>query len=327
MMARKARIIVFSAPMKCEMREGIMPRMGPNEVVYKTALSACSSGTERWAITGQRPDIAFPAVVGYLNCGHIVAVGKDIRHLKEGDRAACGVSRTPKGIGMGWGAHVEYGVIDGSECFRIPAGLEWEDVVFDRIGAVGYHGNRLGKIKKGETVVVIGQGMIGNAFAQVARLKGAFVITSDLMENRVKLSKKMAADVAVNGTKQDLRKVVRKYAPQGADVVVEAIGFSNLIPYAMEMVRDEGRIILQGWYPGNVAFNFQDAHAKHLSFICPCHLEGRDKVLRLIKDGKMAVRPFITHRVDVKDAAKAFRLVAKPPKDFIGVTIDWRRLS
>jgi len=324
---RKTRMIVFTAPMKCEMREGVLPRMGPNDVVYKTVLSACSSGTERWAITGQRPDIKFPAVVGYLNCGYIVAVGRNVKHLKAGDRATCGVSRTPKGICQGWGAHMEYGVIDGAECFKIPRGLQWEDVIFDRIGAVGLHGNRLGGVKKGDTVVVIGQGMIGNAFAQVARSRGAFVITSDLRPERVALSKKIAADVAVDARKKDLAKVVRRRCPEGADVVVEAIGRKELIPYALELVRDRGKVILQGWYPGDVSINFHDAHAKHACFYFPCHLEGRDVVLRMTKSGRLQTRPFITHVFDVQEAAKAFKLVARPSSNFIGAVIDWRSLS
>ena len=326
-MGIKTRMVVFTAPMKCEMREGALPRMGPDDVVYKTVLSACSSGTERWAITGQRPDIAFPAVVGYLNCGNIVAAGKNVKHLKAGDRATCGVSRTPRGVNQGWGAHVEYGVIDATECFKIPRGLEWEDVIFDHVGAVGLHGNRLGGVKKGDTVVVIGQGMIGNAFAQVARSRGAFVITSDLKLERVKLSRKIAADVGVDASKKDLRKVVKRHCPKGADVVVEAIGFKELIPYALEMVRDRGKIILQGWYPGEVSINFHNAHAKHVCVYFPSHLEGRDKVLRMTKSGRMQTRPFITHVFDVQEAAKAFKLVAKPSKDFIGAVIDWRSLS
>jgi len=326
-MAQKTRMFVVTGPMKFEVREGVLPKMGVNDVVYKTVLSACSSGTERWAITGQRPDIKFPAVVGYLNCGYIVAVGKNVKHLKPGDRATCGVSRTPKGITMGWGAHMEFGVIDSSECFKIPGGLEWEDVIFDRVGAVGLHGNLLGGVKKGDKVVVIGQGMIGNAFAQVARARGAFVITSDLKPARVKLSKKIAADVAVDAGKRDLRKVVRRYCPDGADVVVEAIGYRELIPYALEMVRERGKIILQGWYPGDISINFHNAHAKRVCIYFPCHLEGRDKVLRMTKSAKIQTRPFITHVFDVQEAVGAFKLVDKPTDEFIGAVIDWRSLS
>ena len=326
-MTRKTRMVVFTKPMKCEMQEGTLPHMGANDVVYKTVLSAISSGTERWAITGQRPDIVFPAVPGYLNCGVIVAVGKNVTHLKPGDRAACGVSRTPKGIQQYWGAHMEYGVCPGTECFKVPRGLEWEDIIFDRMGAVGLHGNLLSGTRKGDTVVIVGQGMIGNTFMQMAKSRGAFVITSDLAPSRVKLSKKHGADIAVNASKQDLRKIVLRRCPQGADVVVEAIGYDRLIPTCMSMVRERGKMVLQGWYPGDIHINFHEAHNKRLTVFFPCHLEGRDVILRMVKKGTMKLRPFVTHVFDVKDAGKAFKMVAEATEDFMGVVIDWRNLA
>ncbi|MGQ9628768.1 MAG: zinc-dependent alcohol dehydrogenase [bacterium] len=337
-MGQKALAAVHTAPGKCEMREITLPEMTDDDVLIKTQLSAISTGTERWCITGKRPDVRFPTVVGYLNCGTAVAVGKNVTHIREGDRVTLGHTRLPEGYGQGWAAHTSYAVYRAAfrnprfptgeeDAYVIPDGVSWEEGVLDRIAAVAYHGVTLSDVKEGDVVAIIGQGLIGNLWGQIAKMRGAYVIASDIKLRRVELSMRFAAHIAIDGREKDLKRVLQQIRPTGADVVVEAIGKNEMIPGLIDLVRPRGKIVLQGWYPGDVQINFHAAHAKRATFYFPCHLEGRDVILKWLSQKKLALEELITHRFDAMDLPKAFDMIVKDEEDYMGIVIDWSGVS
>ncbi len=121
----------------------------------------------------------------------------------------------------------------------------------------------------------------------------------------------------------DLVAEVQRHFPGGADVVVEASGFAENLPMCLEMVREPGRILLQGWYPGDVSFNFQRAHHKRVTVHFPCYLEGEDVVLTMIEREQLHIEPLITHILPSYQAPEAFRLVVEEPESIMGMLLDW----
>src|SRR5439155_19670223 len=96
---------------------------------------------------------------------------------------------------------------------------DMEEASLWQMPAAAAHGVRLVGLQPGELVVVTGQGLIGQMSAQMSRLRGATVISSDLMEKRVQLSALYSADIAIDGRSDNLLEIIHQVQPDVADVV------------------------------------------------------------------------------------------------------------
>jgi 2-desacetyl-2-hydroxyethyl bacteriochlorophyllide A dehydrogenase len=300
-----------------------VPPPGPEDVRLKVKYSGISVGTERWLVTGQRPDAPFPIITGYQNCGIVEEVGEKVKNVQVGDRVSIGTTKVLPPINPGWGGHVSMAVAHAGAAVPIPDGVAWEEAALERLAAVGLHGARLANIRPGENVVIIGQGMIGHLLGQIARAWDAFVIASEKLPTRLELARQYSADVVVDANSGDLAAAVREHCPNGADVVVEAVGNAQNIPLCLDLVRERGRILLQGWYPGEVSFNFHRAHAKRVTVHFPCYLEGEEVILSMLERQRLHIRPLITHILPASLAPEAFRMIVDEPGKVMGMLLDW----
>lgn len=303
-----------------------VPEIAPEEVRVRVRYSGVSVGTERWIVTGQRPDAPFPMIPGYQNCGVVEAVGSLVKNVQPGDRVSIGRTRVLPPIHPGWSGHVGVAVANAGDAIPIPDEVSWEEAALERLAAVGLRGARMANIKPGDNVVIIGQGMIGNLLGQIVRGWGAFVIASDRLPFRVSLSRQLSADIAVHADHEDIREVVKSNYPRGADVVVEATGFADNIPLCLDLVREQGRILLQGWYPGDVSFNFHQAHLKRVTVHFPCYLEGEDVILSMLARQSLRIQPLITHILPASLAAEAYRMILEEPGRIMGMILDWEEM-
>lgn len=317
------RAVVVHAPYDVRVEEIPVPELMPDEVRVRVKYSGISVGTERWIVTGQRPDTPFPMITGYQNCGVVEAVGSMVMAFQVGDRVSVGKTRVLPPINPGWSGHVGTAVANAANVIPIPEYVSWEEAALERLAAVGLRGARMANIKANDNVVIIGQGMIGNLIGQIAGSWDAFVITSDKLPSRVELSRQYAADIAVDAEHGDLAEIVRQEFPNGADLVIEATGYAENIPLCLELVREGGRILLQGWYPGNVCFDFHKTHLKRVTVFFPCYLEGEEIVLNMLEREKLKIKPLITHILPASQAPEAFRLVVEEPGKIMGMLLDW----
>jgi threonine dehydrogenase-like Zn-dependent dehydrogenase len=149
------------------------------------------------------------------------------------------------------------------------------------------------------------------------------VIASDKAPLRVELSRLYAAHAAFDASHVDFAAMVRDRCPQGADVVVEATGLAENIPACIDMVREQGRILLQGWYPGEICINFHQAHLKRVTVLFPCYLEDEEVVLTMVEREKLHIKPLITHILPASHAPEAYRLILEHPDKTMGMLLDW----
>lgn len=322
-MARKTRAVIVHGINDVRVEEIPIPDLTPEEVRVRVKYTGISVGTERWIVTGKRPDAPFPIISGYQNCGVVEAVGKKVKSVQVGDRVSVGTTRVLPPINPGWGGHVGVAVANAGAVVPIPDRVSFEEAALERLAAVGLRGARMANIRANENVVIIGQGMIGHLLGQIARSWDAFVIASDRLPYRVELARRYSADIAVWAEREDLEAIVGENFPHGADVVVEATGFGENIPLCLELVREQGRILLQGWYPGEVCFNFHRAHHKRVTVYFPCYLEGEDVVLNMIERGRLQIKPLITHILPASLAPEAFRMIVEEPDRIMGMLLDW----
>ncbi len=332
----KTKAIVFSGLNEASLQGIPLPDLRPADALVEVEMSGVSVGTEVWALTGQRPagDTTFPCVPGYQAVGEVRVAGAESA-LQPGDRIFFTKSRLapPLSEGNWMGSHIAFAVVDGAEepsegyWVKLPDGVTAEQSVLSALAAVAYRGLAHIGVQPGELCVVLGQGVVGQTCAQIARIYGAEVLGVDIAASRLELAKQFSADLVWNAAEGDVSAEIRRLRPGGADLVVEASGNKELIRQAIELVRVQGRVLLQGWYPGDVAFDFHIAHGRRPTIAVTCGLdrEGNRQAMEWISEGKLRLEPLLTHVFKPEEAGKAYEMMRTRPGDFLGVAFDWRR--
>ena len=328
--------IVFPEINKAVLETIDLPPMRPTDALVDVELSGVSVGTELWALTGQRPpgDTTFPCVPGYQAVGVVREAGPEAA-LKPGERCLLRCARLPEPYSKeNWmGSHVGTAVIDAAAnptvgyWLRLPVFMKAEEAVYSAMASVAERGIELVGVNPGDLCVILGQGVIGQAAAQIARLRGADTLGVDILPARLELSARYSALDVLNALESDVGEEVRNRKPRGADVVIEASGNKKLIPKTIELVRELGRILLDGWYPGEVAFNFHDFHLRRptIAITCGFGRDSNERVLYYSAEGKIQLAPLITHTFRPEQATEAYAMMRDRPNEFLGVAFDWRQ--
>jgi predicted dehydrogenase/threonine dehydrogenase-like Zn-dependent dehydrogenase len=269
------------------------PQVKPGHVLIQTRRSLVSLGTERMLVdfgksnliqkAMQQPDkvkevinkigtdglkptinavfnkLGQPLPLGYCNVGEVIAVGKGIEDFRIGDRVASN------------GPHAEYVCVPKNLVAKIPDNVSDEEAAFTVIGAIGLQGIRLANPTFGETVVVVGLGLIGLITAQLLRANGCKVIGFDYDSTKVALAKTFGID-AVNPAEgiNQVAYVTNVTDNVGADaVIITASNKSNdIISQSAHMSRKRGRIILVGVI--GLDISRADFFEKELTFQVSC---------------------------------------------------------
>ena len=270
-----------------------VPQVKDGYVLIKTSRSLVSLGTERMLVefgkanlidkARQQPDkvkqvldkiktdgiqptleavfnkLGQPLPLGYCNVGTVIALGRGVTEFNVGDRVASN------------GNHAEYVSVPKNLVALIPDTVSDEEAAFTVIGSIGLQGIRLLNPQIGETVVVIGLGLIGLVASQLLHSNGCHVIGVDFDEQKVQLAKSFGID-AINPAKgiDPIKYVEEVTAGIGADaVLITASSKSNdIIHEACIMSRKRGRIVLVGVV--GLDMRRDDFYKKELSFQVSC---------------------------------------------------------
>ena len=323
--------MVFAGPRRVELRQVTVPVIEAEEILVRTLCSGISVGTERWYLTGQVKGVEkrYPLIPGYQRIGIVEEVGGAVpTHLNP----ATGCTWAPGPCG--W--------IPPMNCLAaartlptpsrttaapvlVPEAVTTEEAALATLAAVSQVGMELTPPKLGNLAVVIGQGIVGQMSAQVARLLGAFVITSDLVPMRAALSARYSADVAVNAAEERLEDVVHRHSPEGADLVVDTSGNSQLFAYDVGLLKCPGKLCLQGYFPEPFHVDFHDTHLKRTTVAFPWgfDLDGVRRAFQLLAQKHLTIGPLITHRIESSAAVEAYRLLLECPEEVLGMILDW----
>jgi threonine dehydrogenase-like Zn-dependent dehydrogenase len=238
-----------------------------------------SQGTEIWAAHRQSGhEIQFPTVPGYQSIGVIEDVGAEVTSFTVGQRVMFASSRLAEHFPPTWmGAHVSHALVPATgerAPLVIPEGTDSVAAALSALPAVALRGNNMLNIEVGDLVVVTGQGLIGQGNAQLAKLRGATVVATDIGAKRLELSKSVSADVVVNVKEENLEDVVRSIKPEGADIVIETTGRSDQFAPCIDLLRPSGAVTVAGVVSGADQLRFsQNAsqapdYRHHLRFRC-----------------------------------------------------------
>lgn len=304
---------------------------GAKEVLVRTSSSLISSGTEG-AFLMALPNTPgkFPQYPGYSNAGEVIAIGDEVNNIKVGDRV---VSRT---------THANYVLVTENRVLKIPPDLSFDEAAFFSLSSIALQGIRKARIEIGDSVIVLGQGLVGQLALQFAKLNGATsLIAVDLYGRRLEISSKHGANYALNPRKNNLEEKIKKITQgKGAKVVIEASGNPEAIPLSFKLAGRFGRVVLLASTRGYSTVNFYSlVHRKGILVIgahesvrpiyesFPTHWTQQDDnklVLDLLNRGLIKVKDLISLKVGFQDAPEAYRKVVKYKEDVLGVILNWR---
>lgn len=329
-MSIEALAVVFPEQGQIELQEIALPDPTDDDLLIRTEYSGISVGTERWALEGYRPEVVYPLVTGYLGIGVVEAVGSQVEDFTRGDRVHFKQTKLPEPYNLNWmGAHVSRAVVGSRADMAVtmPAEVEGPTATMVGLAGVSIRGTNMMKVRLHDTALVTGQGMIGQAAAQILRARGARVMTTDLMPTRVRLSEEWSADLALNVAEQDLAEAASQFAPEGFDLIVDTTGSNEVVNQLWPLLKGLGQFLLQGWYPGQVSFNFQEVHQYRPTIYVTCSHDLGDIRLaaELEAQGSLHLAPLVTHNLPYQQAPEAFRaLLQQGKEEFLGVVFDWR---
>ncbi len=179
--------------------------------------------------------------LGYSCSGVVEAVGGGVTEYTVGQKVAC--------AGAGVANHADYNMVPVNLVVPVPDTVDMQNAAFTTMGSIAMHGFRQGECTLGETVVVIGLGLVGQLLTQIAVASGVTVIGIDLSESRCERA--IASGAYASGRPDDERiteQLMRLTQSHGADCVFLTVGSDSNEPLeqALELVRDRGRIVCVG---------------------------------------------------------------------------------
>lgn len=265
-----------------------------------------------------------PLPLGYCNVGRVIAVGEGVEGFKVGDRVASN------------GPHAEFVCVPKNLVAHIPDNVTDEEATFTVIGSIGLQGIRLLNPTLGETVVVIGLGLIGLLTAQLLVANGCKVIGSDIDESKLKLAEQWGI-IPFNPIKGDVIKFVEDQTDGiGADgVIITASAKNNdIISQSARMSRKRGKIVLVGvvgldlsraeFYEKELSFQVscsygpgrydEDYEQKGIDYPLPfvrwTEKRNFESILQAISAQRIHVKEMITEVVELQDYLKIYGEIA-----------------
>lgn len=344
------KALVFRGPNRIAIEQVPVPRAGPGEAVIRVTLTTIC-GTDLHIVKGEYP-VKPGLIIGHEPVGIIHELGAGVTGYELGDRVLVGAI-TPCGqcfdclrgdwaqcggpIG-GWrfgntinGAQAEYLLVPAAQAnlARIPADLTDEQVVLlADIASTGISAAESANTKIGDTVAVFAQGPIGLCATAGARLKGAsLIIAVESDPFRAQMAKRMGADIVLNHEVFDVVAEIKQLTNgRGADVAIEALGTQQTFENALRVLRAGGTLSSLGVYSGKLsipveAFAAGLGNHKIITTLCPGGKERMQRLMGLVRHGRLDLHPLLTHVFPLHRIAEAYQLFGERRDNVIKVAV------
>lgn len=299
---------------------------GPEQVVVRMNASGISAGTEGSIFRGIRThNGTFPLITGYQGAGVVEWAGDHVPQFGVGQRVAVtSVAYTliePK-LEIVWGTHASRVIANPSAVYPIPEGVPDDEASLCTLWAVGLHGVNITGVGPDDTVLVIGLGLVGLSYAQCARAAGATVVGLDLAEDRAEVLRGLGIEAFTDV--EEVRAWLTERSLPGFSVACQATQSGAVTDLALQLAAPRGKVVWQGWYPGQVCFDFNTAHGKQVTMHFPCSTGGQQpRLLEMIAAGEFDAGALISHHFPVERCQEAYDLAVFRPMECLGVVLEW----
>jgi L-iditol 2-dehydrogenase len=327
-----------------------VPRIGAGELLLRVhSCGVCGTDLKKIA-TGSH---SAPRIFGHETSGVIAAVGEGVSQYQRGDcvvvfhhipcrtcfycenktfaqcstykKVGCTAGFEPSGGGfaeyvrvMDW--IVEHGTV------RIPEGVSFEQACFVEPVNTCMKGIEALRLRRGETVLAIGQGPIGIILSVLAQRTGASIITSDLYPERLRIGLRSGLETSIDASRANVVEKVREMTGgRGADAVILAVGGNSLIRAAMDATRPGGRVLLFAQTQHGEATIDPAAvcvDEKTLVGSYSASVDLQDDSARFVMNCEMNLEGLVSHRFPLSGSAQALDLAAHPQPTSMKIMIQ-----
>lgn len=343
-MPKTMKATVFVEPGRIALREKPVPEVGPLDALLRiTTTTIC--GTDVHIMKGEYP-VAEGLTIGHEPVGVIERLGSGVKGYREGQRVIAGAitpsgwsnaclcgrcSQDGAGTKHGWrpmggwrfgntidGCQAEYVLVPDAmtNLAPVPENLTDEQVLMcPDIMSTGFSGAESGKVQIGDTVAVFAQGPIGLCATAGAKLMGATtIIAVDRVAERLAVARRLGADHLVDFSKVNaVQEIMRLTDGRGVDVAIEALGAQSTFEGALRVLRPGGTLSSLGVYSTDLTIPY-DAFAAGLgdhtivTTLCPGGKERMRRLMEVIANGRLDLKPLVTHRFKLDQIVEAYEL-------------------
>lgn len=348
------------------------PTIEAGHVLVRNIFSAVSAGTERTSVsTAQasmlgkarsRPDLVRQVIenvkreglratyakvsnrldnykeLGYSSAGVVVKSGTD--EFREGDGVAC----------AGYGHHSELVVIPKNLAARIPEGVGFDEASMTTIAAIAMQGVRQADARLGESVAVIGLGLIGLITVQMLKSSGCKVVALDVNGNNFELAKKFRCDLTLLSNQDSIKAVQVFTNGVGTDNVIITAGTKSNEPIELSLAyaRKKSKIVVVGavgmdiprspfyekeldlriscsYGPGRYDPEYEAKGNDYpIGYVRWTEKRNMEAVLDLLSQHKLDFKSLVTHRIPITEGTKAYEIITGKVKEkYLGVLIEY----
>ncbi len=316
------------------------PEINVDEVLVK--VKACGiCGSDIHGLDGSTGRRIPPLIMGHEASGVIVKTGSDVKVWKSGDRVTFDSTVYPLddwftlegmynlsdnhevlGVSPGTykrdGAFAEYIAVPQHILYKMPENVTFEQAAMVEAVAVALHSINISGIKTGERCAVTGAGTIGIFIIKLLKLSGASrIIAIDINLKHLELAKKAGADNIFLSTEGNLDEKIRALTDKrGVDISFEAVGKSDSVNIALDILRKGGKAVLIGNVSPEIGFPLQKVVTRELKVLGSCAIRGEyEVVLNLLETGKISVDDQISAVVPLSEGAIWFDKLYRKEQD------------
>lgn len=348
------------------------PACGSRGAVVRTGFSVVSAGTEKMIIelarksliskARARPDLVrkvinkiksqgisqtleqvfskldTPIPLGYSCAGTVVEAGSECA-LRVGQRVAC--------AGAGYATHAEFNFVPQNLCVALPENVSLEDASFTTLGAIAMQGVRQADVRIGESVAVIGLGLLGLLTVQILKAAGCRVIGFDPDTSRCKLAIELGGDLAVSENVVDSATAFSSGYGVDCAIITAATTSNQPIEDAAQICRTKGRVVIVGmvgmsvprdpfykkelelrlsmsYGPGRYDPSYEEGGRDYpYGYVRWTEQRNMQSFVDLLASGKVTPQKLISHRFEISAALGAYELIESSRQSYLGVVISY----
>ena len=363
---------------KISLMDVVEPICNSNGVIVKNSYSIISSGTESKSVNTakssligkaiNRPDLTKQVIelakkqgikstyklvqdrlnalsaLGYSSVGEVVEIGKNVSSIKVGDFVAC--------AGVGYATHAELNYVPINLVAKIPKNVDLKDAVYTTLGAIATQGIRRANAQLGETIIVIGLGLIGQLTNQILKASGCKVIGLDISSQSIKKAEENGIDICYNSKDDNIVEQVIAYTKGlGADKVIITAGSKDkgIMDLSGHLCRDRGAVVIVGdvpldfsrhifyekeldikfsrsYGPGRYDKTYEEKGYDYpIGYVRWTENRNMQSFLELVANGSIKPSAITSHEVDFLESAKAYDILTDKKQICFGVVIHYNK--
>ena len=307
---------------------------GPGEALVRVhRIGIC--GTDYGGYLGKMPFFSYPRIPGHELGIEVAAVGAGVMNVQPGDHCAvepyincqrcyscqrghtnCCENHQTLGVHCDGGMRSHFLV--PARKLHVSRSLTFEQLALVETLAIGCHAINRAQPKTGDTVLVIGAGPIGLSVVEFAKLSGARTIVMDMNEKRLAFVRErmgVADTILTKSDGEELKALAALTDGRLADVVVDATGSNKAMSHALNYCAFAGRLVYVGITQAELGFPHAPImHRRELTLLASRNALAADftRIIRLIEEGRIDTRPWITHHAAFDEMIAVFPEWLKP---------------